>query len=51
MTWNWELPDWPQFFYDSDRISKLERQFLVGAGSTFAYLKAIGGKRTSSLYR
>lgn len=41
MPWNWELPNWPQFHYDPDQISSLERQFLLGVGSAFAYLKTI----------
>ena len=41
MKWNWELPDWPQFTYDPDRISQLERQFLLSVGSACAYLKTI----------
>jgi Fic family protein len=41
MPWNWELPDWPKFKYDPDRLSQMERQFLLGMGSAFAYLKTI----------
>ncbi len=41
MVWNWELPAWPQFHYDPDRLSALERQFLLGVGSAFAYLKTL----------
>lgn len=41
MPWNWELPDWPQFNYNPDQISSKERQFLLGVGSTFAFLKNI----------
>lgn len=41
MPWNWELPDWPQFTYDSTQISQKERQFLLGMGNAFAYLKNI----------
>lgn len=41
MLWNWQLLDWPKFQYDPIRISPLEKQFLLGAGSTFAYLKTI----------
>jgi Fic family protein len=41
MPWNWELPDWPKFSYDPDRISPLERQFLLSVGSASAYLKTI----------
>ncbi|MBS0603716.1 MAG: Fic family protein [Verrucomicrobia bacterium] len=42
MTWNWELPNWPEFEYDPDRISQMEKQFLLGVGSAFACLKTIG---------
>lgn len=41
MPWNWELPDWPKFHYNPEQISTIERQFLVGLGSAFAYLKTI----------
>ena len=41
MTWNWQLPDWPKFNYNPDRISQLERQFLLSVGSASAYLKTI----------
>lgn len=41
MPWNWELPDWPKFTYDPDKISQMEKQFLLGVGSAFAYLKTI----------
>lgn len=42
MPWNWELPDWPQFSYDPDRISQKERQFLLSVGNACACLKSIG---------
>lgn len=42
MLWNWELPNWPKFNYDPDRISAQERQFLLSVGSASAYLKTIG---------
>ncbi len=41
MSWNWELPEWPKFNYDPDKISQLERKFLLGIGSAYAYLKTI----------
>ncbi len=41
MPWNWELAKWPQFSYDPEAIAPLERQFLLGVGSAFAYLKTI----------
>jgi Fic family protein len=42
MRWNWELPGWPKFHYDPDRVAQFERQFLVGVGSTLAYVKTVG---------
>lgn len=41
MVWNWELSNWPRFKYDPETIASLERQFLVGVGAAFAYLKTI----------
>ncbi len=41
MPWNWQLPDWPHFTYDSDRIAQKERQFLLSMGSACAFLKSI----------
>jgi Fic family protein len=41
MPWNWELPHWPKFHYDPAPLAHLERQFLLGVGSAFAYLKTI----------
>lgn len=32
MTWNWQLPDWPDFSWDKSRLRKAEEYFLVGAG-------------------
>lgn len=39
MIWNWQLPDWPTFRYDPSTIAQLERKFLLGIGSNFAFLK------------
>lgn len=41
MSWNWQLPQWPHFKYNADQILELEKEFLLGAGSAFAYLKTI----------
>lgn len=41
MVWNWQLADWPQFQYDPERIGQKEKQFLMGVGSSFAFLKNI----------
>ncbi len=42
MVWNWELPDWPKFIYDSEPIYQKEKQFLLGVGKACAFLKNIG---------
>lgn len=44
MSWNWELPDWPQFHYDPAQIQPLERQFLLSVGSELAFLKTLDEK-------
>lgn len=41
MPWNWELPDWPNFYYDPISIVELEKQFLLNMGSAIACLKTI----------
>lgn len=32
MRWNWQLPDWPNFQYDSSSLQTAEAKFLKGAG-------------------
>lgn len=32
MRWNWQLPNWPDFRFDADRIRASEEQFLKGSG-------------------
>ena len=41
MYWNWQLPDWPKFTYEPERITHLETKFLLGAGNSFAFLKTL----------
>ncbi|HSX37744.1 MAG TPA: DUF4172 domain-containing protein [Chlamydiales bacterium] len=41
MSWNWELPNWPQFNYDIHSLQELDQEFLLGAGGCFAFLKTI----------
>jgi Fic family protein len=41
MPWNWELPDWPKWKFEPEKIASLERQFLLEVGSASAYLKTI----------
>ena len=39
MPWNWELPGWPNWSHHT--LSDLKNQFLLKAGSEFAYLKML----------
>ena len=32
MTWNWQLPDWPDFHRDQTRLTRAETLFAQGAG-------------------
>ena len=32
MTWNWQLPDWPEFSWDQTRLTRAETLFAEGAG-------------------
>jgi Fic family protein len=41
MPWNWQLKEWPRFYYDAACIAEQERQFLLGLGSATAFLKTI----------
>jgi Fic family protein len=41
MTWNWQLPEWPKFTYNPDQIFQMERQFLLGSGNSFAFLRNV----------
>lgn len=41
MPWNWQLPDWPHFTYETDSIAQKEKEFLLSIGRACAYLKSI----------
>ena len=41
MKWHWDVAGWPNFRYEPERISHLDRQFLLEAGGCIAYLKTI----------
>ena len=49
MVWNWQLPEpeWPQFTYGHSQIAAKERQFLLGLGNTFAFLKNAAAEERS----
>lgn len=44
MKWNWELPNWPNFGFDSKKIATQEKQFLLRAGESGAFLTNINSE-------
>lgn len=42
MLWNWQLPDWPNFTWDAQRMSVAEREFLMGGGVLLGAVKHLG---------
>jgi len=41
MAWNWEQPDWPGFRYKVAEMERLERQFLLNAGTFVGAFKHV----------
>ncbi len=49
MTWNWQLPDWPDFTWDKVRLALAEQQFLVGGGVLLGTVKHLGEEERNQL--
>ena len=49
MTWNWELENWPNFAYNSEDISALEKDFLHKSGEISGILKYISKEDEETL--
>jgi Fic family protein len=49
MTWNWQLPDWPDFAWDKARLALAEQQFLVGGGVLLGTVKHLGEEERNQL--
>lgn len=41
MVWNWELPDWPKFVCNAEKVVRQEREFLLAEGSASAFFKTV----------
>ena len=37
--WNWQLPEWPSFRFDAQRLAAAEEQFAQGAGALAAVIR------------
>src|SRR3990167_10586191 len=44
MKWNWELPNWPKFNFNSEKIMALEKAFFLKVGESMAFLKSINAE-------
>lgn len=44
MPWNWQIPEWPHFKYDPNRIQDLEKKFLINAGKGAVVLASLDPK-------
>lgn len=44
MKWNWQLPSWPKFKFDSNAIAQMEKQFLLNVGESLAFFKTISSE-------
>jgi ribonucleotide monophosphatase NagD (HAD superfamily) len=42
ITWNWQQPDWPNFAWNQDRLTRAEDRFLMGAGTLIGMAKHLG---------
>jgi hypothetical protein len=49
MRWNWQLPDWPDFRFDPDKLRARETQFLMGSGVIIGSLHHIDGAERDGL--
>lgn len=49
MRWNWQLPDWPDFRFNADRIRAAEEQFLKGSGVVIGALHHLDGDARDGL--
>ncbi len=41
MSWNWQLPSWPNFEFDARSLLPQEQKFLVGAGEIRGAMRAV----------
>lgn len=48
-TWNWELPEWPEFRYDLGKLQALESEFLRGSGMLLGVLSSLGDEDTARI--
>jgi len=48
MTWNWQLPDWPHFTWDAQRLATAEREFVLGCGILQGAIKHLSDDEQNS---
>ena len=49
MSWNWQNPDWPNFKWESSRLSAAEERFLLGVGISIGTAKHLAEDERNQL--
>src|SRR5216683_5761933 len=49
MTWNWEKPDWPKFYWNDARLALAEREFLLAGGMLAGTVKHLSDEEREQL--
>jgi Fic family protein len=49
VTWNWQRSEWPNFFWDANRLRKAEAQFLIGSGASGGTVRHLGAEDQEQL--
>lgn len=49
MSWNWEKPDWPNFYYNSKALEPLEQRFLLQSGEFVGAYRHMGADDQETL--
>ncbi|MFK7837306.1 MAG: Fic family protein [Sulfitobacter sp.] len=42
MAWNWQIPGWPEFRYDTAALAPLEQRFLLSSGEIIGAVQHVG---------
>lgn len=49
MQWNWQLPEWPEFQYDSSVLEPFEQQFLLSSGEIIGAVRHVNSSERDQL--
>ena len=49
MKWNWQHKNWPNFYFNQQKISQLEEEFLFNSGLNFGVYKHLNKQDQENL--